>query len=60
MNTNINTVLVATTGVAASVGAEELIPTPDEISLFGQLFIQIAIGFATIWRLFKDRKKKGE
>tara|TARA_R110000744_G_scaffold365848_1_gene474752 strand:- start:2183 stop:2365 length:183 start_codon:yes stop_codon:yes gene_type:complete len=57
MNQTTNTILVAATGLGASVGLEEIVPTPDEISTFGQLLIQLAIGFATIWKLFRDRKK---
>jgi len=57
MNPQINTILVAATGLGATLGAAQIIPTPDEISMIGQLLIQLAIGIATIWKLFKDRKK---
>jgi hypothetical protein len=58
MTDTIKSIAVGATGVAASLGAKEVIPTPDEITMFGQLLIQLAIGIATIWRLFKKPKKE--
>lgn len=57
MTDTIKHIAVGATGLAATVGAEELIPSPDQITMLGQLLIQLAIGIATIWKLFKKEKK---
>lgn len=58
MNKTIDTLLVGSAGIAATVGADAAIPTPDEISTVGQLIIQFIIGLATLWRIFKKPKPK--
>jgi hypothetical protein len=48
-------VAIIGTGAVASVVE---IPTPDEIQSFGQLIIQAIIGFVTIWKVLRDKKRE--
>jgi len=56
MKNTIDTLLIGGTGIAATLGVDAAIPTPDEISMIGQLIIQLVIGLATLWKMFKKPK----
>lgn len=58
-----DTIIKGVTGEVAIIGTSAVasvveIPTPDEIQSFGQLIIQAIIGFVTIWKVLKDRKRE--
>jgi hypothetical protein len=60
INENVTTVATGAIGAGAVEATNMLmtnIPTPDEVSTIGQLFIQLVIGVVTIWRIIKKPKK---
>lgn len=55
MKDTLTTIVTGATGVGA-VQIAEAIPTADDIQSYGQLFIQLVIGFLTIYKMFKKKK----
>lgn len=58
-NLNSNHLFTAVIGeTAVSMADQVVMPTPDDIQSFGQLFIQLIIGIVTIWKMVKKPKPK--
>ena len=57
MSEKFNTLLTGFTGVTL-VEMVDAVPTAEEITSIGQVCIQIAIGFVTLYRLLKDKNKQ--
>ncbi len=57
MKNAINTVMIGGSGIVASSVTGEIIPTStSDIASITQLIIQIAIGIATLFGLFRKKK----
>lgn len=57
MRNAFNTLMIGGSGIVASSVTGEIIPTsPTDIASITQLIIQIAIGIATLFGLFRKKK----
>lgn len=51
---HMETILIGAAGAAASLGSGSI--DPDQISAIAQVIVQLIIGVATLWGLFRKKK----
>lgn len=59
MNSKVANFITGVTGIAGTEAVQNAPPLqPEEITSVGNLIIQVILGIATLWGIFRGRKKE--